>query len=100
EHPAHRCALGRFGWKANQATLDQQVLAASRNDMGITDSLYPTENCLSQEPCLMAPQATTQPNLEALLEQGLVVHAYGLAVPARRNVGDPTTARGEVLFGQ
>jgi CxxC motif-containing protein (DUF1111 family) len=92
-------ALGRFGWKANQPSLAQQVMAASRNDIGITDSLYPTENCPPpQTACANAPMSMTQPNLEPIREQGLIVHALGLAVPARRNLSDATALHGEQLF--
>ena len=93
--------LGRFGWKDNQPSVAQQVLAASRNDMGITDSVFPTENCPTvQTACASAPQALDQPNLEPLREDGLIVHAMGLAVPARRNLNDPTVVNGEKLFTQ
>src|SRR5262249_29445215 len=68
--------LGRFGWKANQSSLAQQVLGASRNDLGITNSLYSTENCPPvQTACANAPMSITEPNLEPLFESGLVVHA-------------------------
>ena len=98
---SQQMALGRFGWKANQPSLAQQVLGASRNDMGITDSVFPTENCPSvQTACAAATQALDQPNLESLRENGLIVHAMGLAGPARRNLGDPTTLHGEQLFVQ
>jgi CxxC motif-containing protein (DUF1111 family) len=94
-------ALGRFGLKANQPSVEQQVLAASRNDIGITDSVFPTKNCPpAQTACAAAPQAVDQPNLEPLRENGLIVHALGLAVPARRNLNDPTALRGEQLFMQ
>jgi CxxC motif-containing protein (DUF1111 family) len=93
--------LGRFGWKANQPSVEQQVLAASRNDMGITDSLFPAENCPPvQVACSNAPQSMSQPNLEPLRENSLVVHALGLAVPARRNLNDPVALHGEQLFAQ
>jgi CxxC motif-containing protein (DUF1111 family) len=93
--------LGRFGWKANQPSLEQQVMGASRNDMGITDSEFPTENCPpAQKACAAAPESVDQPNLEPLRENGLIVHALGLAVPARRNLGDPVATHGEQLFTQ
>lgn len=38
-------ALGRFGWKANVPTVEQQVAAAFHGDIGITSSLFPDENC-------------------------------------------------------
>ncbi len=92
-------ALGRFGWKANQPSLEQQTMAASRNDLGITDSLYPTENCpAAQTACVNAPMSMTEPNLEPLKQDGIIEHALGLAVPARRNLGDQSALRGEQLF--
>ena len=93
--------LGRFGWKANQPNLKQQSFAAFRNDIGITNTLYPTENCPPvQSACAAAPPSMTQPNLDALKAEGIVVHALALAVPARRNLDDATALRGETLFAQ
>jgi CxxC motif-containing protein (DUF1111 family) len=93
--------LGRFGWKANQPNLEQQVLAASRNDIGITNSLYATQNCpTAQADCVSAPLSMNQPELEPIRETALVVHALGLAVPARRNLDDPAALHGEQLFTQ
>ena len=34
-------ALGRFGWKANQPTVEQQAAGAFLGDIGITSSLHP-----------------------------------------------------------
>jgi CxxC motif-containing protein (DUF1111 family) len=42
----------------------------------------------------------TQPNLEPIKENGLLVHAYALAVPARRALDDEEALRGEALFGE
>jgi CxxC motif-containing protein (DUF1111 family) len=96
---AQQTTLGRFGWKANQPSLEQQVMAASRNDIGITDSLYPTEDCPpAQTACATAPMSMSQPNLEPLRENALIVHALGLAVPARRNLDDAQALAGEALF--
>ncbi len=48
--------LGRFGWKANQPTVEQQAAGAFLGDIGITSSLFPDENCpSSQEECRLAP---------------------------------------------
>ena len=43
-----RYALGRFGWKANQPTLLQQVASAYHDDMGLTTSLFLIENSAGQ----------------------------------------------------
>lgn len=90
-------AVGRFGWKANQPHLLQQVAAAYHGDMGISTSYFPTENSEGQ------PQVdgiADEPELEdrALLDTTFYVQT--LAVPARRNVNDPAVIRGERLFFQ
>ena len=38
-------ALGRFGWKANQPTVEQQTASAFLGDLGITSIMFPDENC-------------------------------------------------------
>lgn len=35
--------IGRFGWKANQATLEQQVASALANEMGVTSPARPID---------------------------------------------------------
>jgi CxxC motif-containing protein (DUF1111 family) len=40
-----REALGRFGWKANQPSLAQQIAAAYASDLGVTSALYLDMNC-------------------------------------------------------
>jgi len=95
---AKRLALGRFGWKANVASLYQQVASAAVSDMGITTSLFPSENCPpAQTACLSAPNGGV-PELDDQRLEKLVLYARSLAVPARRNVEEPTVRRGERLF--
>ena len=36
--------LGRFGWKANEPNVKQQVAAAFQGDMGLSSSLFSEEN--------------------------------------------------------
>lgn len=107
-HPNHvwdatkqATVLGRFGWKANQPSLEQQTFGAFRNDIGITSATFPTENCPPpQTACAAAPPPSDQPNLSDLEANAMVVHALALAVPARRNLDDATAQRGEQLFSQ
>lgn len=40
-----RTALGRFGWKAGQPDIPQQNAHAFANDMGLTSSLLPHDDC-------------------------------------------------------
>ena len=43
--------LGRFGWKANQPSVKQQVAGAFLGDMGITTSINTKENCIGKDGC-------------------------------------------------
>ncbi|MGK7898477.1 MAG: di-heme oxidoredictase family protein, partial [Xenococcus sp. (in: cyanobacteria)] len=42
-------SLGRFGWKANQPTLKQQVAGAFNGDIGLTTSLFPNASCSAEQ---------------------------------------------------
>ena len=93
-------ALGRFGWKANVASLHQQVASAAFGDMGITTSIFPDQNCPpAQKECSSAPGGGV-PELDDVRLAKLGLYARSLAVPARRNVNDPTVMRGERLFAK
>ena len=92
-----RYTLGRFGWKANQPTLLQQVAAAYNDDMGLTTSLFRTENSAGQ-PQLTAHSATPEVSDEIL--DVVTFYVQTLAVPARRNVDDPQVKQGEQLFAE
>ena len=51
--------IGRFGWKANQPNLRQQVAAALVNDIGATSAIYPIDNCPAvQTVCRSEPTTT------------------------------------------
>lgn len=51
----NKTMLGRYGLKANTPTLAQQVADAFVNDLGITSSIFPDENCgEKQTSCLKA----------------------------------------------
>jgi len=51
EDPAtRRTRIGRFGWKAQQATLLAFAADAYRNEMGITNDLFPEEFALGIDP--------------------------------------------------
>jgi CxxC motif-containing protein (DUF1111 family) len=91
-------APGRFGWKAEQPSVRQQVAAAFLGDIGITSSVFPAENCSAREPpCEVQPNGGA-PEATAGVLDDIVLYARTLAVPARRNGKAPRTRRGEVLF--
>ena len=90
-----RYSLGRFGWKANQPSLLQQVAAAYHDDMGITTSLFRVENSAGQPQ--LTEQSTT-PEVSDEIVEVVTFYVQTLAVPARRNVDDPQVKQGEQLF--
>lgn len=50
--------LGKYTWKASVAFLKEQVAGAANNDMGLTTSIFPNDNCTSfQKACNDAPKA-------------------------------------------
>lgn len=93
-----RQTIGRFGLKANVATLKQQIAGAFYGDMGITSSLHPVENCTAtQTTCQQAPSAR-QPELTDAQLNAVLLYLRLLQVPARRNVDDADVQQGEKLF--
>ncbi len=93
-------ALGRFGWKANVATVEEQTAGAFHGDVGITSWLHPDQDCTpAQRECLAAPDGGSPEVSDDKLGR-VVFYTRTLAVPARREVGDRATARGEELFEQ
>ena len=90
--------LGRFGWKANQPSLRQQVAGAFLGDMGVTTPLYPAADCPPPQSACAAAPSGGEPELGAEGLDTMEFYAQTLAVPARRNIDDPIARRGEFLF--
>ena len=94
-----RKELGRFGLKANTPTLQVQVATAYQQDMGVTSYVQPEESAFGQ-PQMNGVHGDVQPELVDSLLNYVVYYVKTLAVPARRNVNDPTNAKGSQLFTQ
>ena len=91
--------VGRFGWKANQPTVKQQVAAAFQGDIGITSSLFPNEDLSrSQQAEFAHYQSGGDPELSDELLDDVTFYCQTLAVPARRDLDNPEVLRGETLF--
>lgn len=91
-------ALGRFGWKANVTRVANQVAGAFLGDIGITSDLQPEETCtVPQTDCAAAPSGGT-PEIGTDLFNDVVFYSRTLAVPARRNLGDPNVKKGAEIF--
>ncbi len=87
--------LGRFGWKANTASIITQVATAFNQDMGLTSSILPVENSYGQR---QYDGLKDDPELPDTTLNAVKFYAQTLSVPARRNVTDATVKRGEQLF--
>lgn len=97
---ARKESLGRFGWKANQPSLAQQIAAAYAGDLGVTSSLYPDMNCPPVQMDWAAQPPGNQPELIDSDWQEITFWEQGLAVPARRDTADARFERGERLFAE
>jgi CxxC motif-containing protein (DUF1111 family) len=97
-------ALGRFGWKANQPSLEQQDAGAFLGDIGISSALFPDQNCTAaQTDCQGARTGGAtdgDPEIDDKHRAQVDYYSKYLAVPARRDVNETEVLRGEKLFGQ
>ncbi len=99
--------LGRFGWKAGQPNLHQQVAAAFSGDIGINSPLFkaPSGDCtVNQQTCLGAPNGNTDimGKLE-LSEELLRLTSFfnaNLAVPHRKSANQENILLGKQAFYQ
>jgi CxxC motif-containing protein (DUF1111 family) len=108
-----RRTLGRFGWKANQPSVRQQIAAAFMGDIGATSYMFQSENCpAAQLKCLDTPSAascggqggcegfTFRPEVNPSRLKNITLYLRTLSVPARRNALDPVVKHGERLFAK
>ena len=97
--PLHQSTrIGRFGWKANQAGLEQQNSGALRGDMGLTSPLFTSEDCPApQLACADAPNGGT-PEVDQKKIDFITMYTRLLGVPARRRVEDAAVLRGKQHF--
>ena len=79
-------AVGRFGLKANSATLISQTATAYAHDMGIANPLLPNDDGTLE--------------IDAETVEASAFYTQTLAIPARGQVDDPTVQKGERLFLQ
>ena len=99
-----RLVLGRFGWKAGAPSIEEQTARAFAGDIGLSSPLVPDSSgdCTArQTACRAAPHGSDP--VEGVEVPGrmfdlVVFYAKHLAVPGRREVGDPTVLAGKRLF--
>ncbi len=105
DHRTGKPALGRFGWKAQNATVRDQTAAALAGDIGISspDVDQPQGDCQPrQTACLKRPDGVQKrlgkteapdPVLDLL-----TFYAQNLAVPARRKASFADVLKGKQVF--
>ncbi len=96
--------VGRFGWKAQQATLLAFAADAYRNEMGITNRFFPNENAPNGDPAKLArydtvedPEDKVDPRTHRS-DVDAVADFMRLLAPLQPKPHDPSTDRGRHLF--
>ena len=90
--------VGRFGWKANQPTVRQQVAGAFKGDIGITSSLFPDEPCAPGQTDCQQTETGGAPELSESILDRVTLYSSTLAVPKRRNWEEEVVLQGKALF--
>lgn len=93
-----KMALGRFGWKANVPSVEQQNAGAFNGDIGITNSVFHEQPCTAAEKACLAAPSGGEPELDDQKLDRVTFYTRTLAVPARRQVKNADVREGEELF--
>jgi CxxC motif-containing protein (DUF1111 family) len=80
--------LGRFGWKANIGSVDDQVSAAFRGDVGITSARASEQPCTDEQPVCGNATPGGSPEVDEDLIATVGFYVKALAVPGRRPIDD------------
>ncbi|WP_105370398.1 di-heme oxidoredictase family protein [Neorhizobium huautlense] len=107
DHKTGDLKLGRFGFKAQNASVRDQSSGAFAGDLGIStpDKPFDHGDCTKAEAECLAMPTGVQERLgpveapDPVLEL-VTFYSENLAVPARRDIADPTVLRGKELFYQ
>ena len=90
--------IGRFGWKANQPSIRQQIAAAFLGDMGVTSSLYPLQNCPPLQTACKHMLPGDKVELREEMLSDLEFWVKSLEAPAPRDQTNRQVLRGQKLF--
>ncbi|MFO1318403.1 MAG: di-heme oxidoredictase family protein [Burkholderiales bacterium] len=76
-----RSTPGRFGWKAGQVTLIDQVATAFLEDLGVTSPRHPRDNCPTPQSACLDHAAAPAPEIDAQRLDALVRQLRSAAPP-------------------
>jgi len=88
--------IGRFGWKANTATILEQCAGAYLGDMGITSYIFPQETGYGQTNG--SDGFEDDPELSEEILNQVAFYCQTLAVPAPRDIEKESVRRGSQIF--
>ncbi len=82
----NKTVLGRFTWKASATSVKHQSAAAAHNDMGLSNPLFPTDNCTDKQvECLKEAKKETKGfDLPAHRLSAIDFYLSHLAIPKQR----------------
>jgi CxxC motif-containing protein (DUF1111 family) len=95
---AGKNAVGRFGLKANHPTLRQQIAAAFIGDLGLSNDLFPEQNCPPIQKTCKEMMFAGNPEITAHRLTAVESYLRTLGVPASRSADDMQVVRGAQLF--
>lgn len=97
--------IGRFGWKAQQATLLSFGADAYLNEMGITNEIFPNESALGVEPEVLALCSPPRKGIEDVRDRRTRLRGIDnfenfmrLLAPVTRGPDDEIVRAGEQVF--
>jgi CxxC motif-containing protein (DUF1111 family) len=88
---------GRFGHKAAQPGLREQVLSAFHEDLGVTSTQHPAQNCMPAQAACRAEPSPSAPEVDEASVADLLFHLRRVPPPSASS-GDPAVARGRRAF--
>lgn len=107
DHRSGTVKLGRFGWKAQNASVRDQAANALSHDIGISSPDVPNAfgDCTQRQADCLALPTGVQKRLGDVEAPSPVLdlmtfYTENLAVPARRGVDDPAVLKGKQQFYQ
>jgi len=91
--------IGRFGKKAEKVAIQDQVVFALKQDIGITSD-FDTEDLYNVQWGNHTGDEVPDPEVSASFVNSLVFYMRTLKAPPRRNANDPDVVEGENLFNK
>lgn len=90
--------VGRFGWKANHATLRSQIAAALAHEQGVTSSVHPEPICTAAQVACQNAEHGAQPEISDADLNAIIAFVRAFPVPASEWQNPPLAKQGQAIF--